>query len=137
MGRCWFLSRTNKIPNTLVEVELYPKLPLLYLMKPTLINKVSWISDRHGNPTKCQFTVMKDDTINFPLGTKVIVKVAGKPIFLGFVFYKHRTKDRYIECTAYDQLRYLKLKMSKVIQNHTASETVKEIVDNNLSLIHI
>lgn len=49
---------------------------------------------------------------------------------LGFVFKQQRTKDKIITVTAYDQLRYLKNKDTKVYEGKTANQFVKMIADD-------
>lgn len=41
------------------------------------------------------------------------MKVDGDNVFFGFVFKQQRTKDKIITVTAYDQLRYLKIKIPR------------------------
>lgn len=51
-------------------------------------------------------------------------------MFFGFVFKQQRTKDKIITVTAYDQLRYLKNKDTKVYENKTASQFIKMVGDD-------
>ena len=51
-------------------------------------------------------------------------------MFKGFVFKKSRDEDvRNIKVTAYDQLRYLKNKDSKVFENVTSSQILAQLCD--------
>lgn len=58
------------------------------------------------------------------------MKVDGDPVFFGFVFKKQKSKDKVYTVTAYDQLRYLKNKDTKVYENKTADQFVKMIADD-------
>lgn len=53
------------------------------------------------------------------------MKVDGENVFFGFVFKRQRTKEQIITVTAYDQLRYLKNKDTKVYEGKTASQFIK------------
>ncbi len=56
-------------------------------------------------------------------------------LFQGYIFSKRRDKEGAIECTAYDQIRYLKNKDVLRYKNMPASEVVKLIAaDNNLQI---
>ena len=58
------------------------------------------------------------------------MKVDGDNVFFGFVFKQNRSKDQIITVTAYDQLRYLKNKDTKVYEGKTAAQFVKMIADD-------
>ena len=74
------------------------------------------------------FKVMKDDILDFSEGSPVRLKVDGDKVFLGFVFKQARTRNKeVITVTAYDQLRYLQNKDTKIFENTTASGIVTSL----------
>ena len=97
---------------------------------PTVEEGVEWTTDRIGTPGSLEFSVVKDSVINFQEGNRVQLKIDGKPVFLGFVFKKKRSKDGLIAVTAYDQLRYFKNKDVLLYTNKKASEMLMEIAKN-------
>lgn len=94
---------------------------------PVAEEGITWTTGRTGTPGQLDFTVVKDNIINFQEGNRVQLKVDGIPVFLGFVFKKKRNKDGLIQVTAYDQLRYFKNKDIYIYENKTASELLKMI----------
>ena len=71
-----------------------------------------------------------DKKLKVSEGCAVCLKVDGKKIFYGFIFKQQRTKEQLISVTAYDQLRYLKNKDTKVYEGKTAAQLVKELADD-------
>lgn len=100
------------------------------IYEPIVLSDITWESERVGTPSKLTFTVVKDQKISFPEGAKVQLKVNGKGVFIGFIFKKQRDKEHHIECTAYDQLRYLKNKDYYLIRNKKASDVVRMIAND-------
>lgn len=92
---------------------------------PVIKDNVTWETTRQGVPGKLEFTVIKDQKINFQEGNAVRFKKDNKNIFYGFVFKKQRDKEQHIKVTCYDQLRYFKNKDLIVYENKTASEVLK------------
>lgn len=97
---------------------------------PAVEEGIEWLTERRGTPGKLTFKVLKDDVLDFSEGSAVRLKVDGDEIFFGFVFKQKRDKDQIITVTAYDQLRYLKNKDTKVYENKTASQFIKMIADD-------
>lgn len=98
---------------------------------PVLLDDISWTSEWACTPSKMTFTVLKEGALNFGMGTKAVLKINDEIIWTGYVMYKHRTSDVKIDCTAYDQLRYLKLKMWKSFEDvQYASDPIKEILED-------
>lgn len=96
---------------------------------PVLLDDISWSSEWACTPSKMTFTVLKEGALNFGMGTKAVLKLNDEIIWTGYVMAKHRTSDVKIECTAYDQLRYLKIKMFKSFEDvQNAGETIKGIL---------
>ena len=97
---------------------------------PAIQEGIEWSTERKDTPGKLVFKVLYDDILNFSEGSPVRMKVDGDNVFFGFVFKQQRSKDKIITVTAYDQLRYLKNKDTKVYENKTASQFVKMIADD-------
>lgn len=96
---------------------------------PVLLDDVRITSTYDCNPSKMVFTVLKEGALNFGLGTKAVLKMDDQIIWVGYVMYKHRTSDVKIECTAYDQLRYLKNKISKsYTEQFKIEDAIKDIL---------
>lgn len=108
-------------------------------MYPPVADGVQLSSSRRGSPAVLKFMVLKDkamaDLGGFAEGSMVRLLADGKPLFQGYIFSKRRDKEGAIECTAYDQIRYLKNKDVLRYKNMLASEVVKLIAaDNNLQI---
>ena len=113
-----------------------PKGEIIY---PPVAEGVQLSSCRRGSPATLKFTVLKDkamaDLGGFAEGALAQLFADGKPLFQGYIFSKRRDKEGAIECTAYDQIRYLKNKDVLRYKNMPASEVVKLIAaDNNLQI---
>lgn len=94
---------------------------------PAVEEGIEWQTDRRGAPGKLTFKVLTDDVLDFSEGSAVRLRVDGDEIFYGFVFKQSRDKDRLINVTAYDQLRYLKNKDTIVYENKTASQLINMV----------
>lgn len=109
---------------------------------PVVEEGIEWTTDRRGSPGTLKFTVIKDKVLGqiggFGEGSAVNLLVDGKTIFYGFIFIKKRDKTNgsgIIQCTAYDQIRYLKNKDTYVYENKTADAFIKMVAgDYGLSL---
>ena len=113
-----------------------PKGEIIY---PPVAEGVQLSSCRRGSPATLKFTALKDkamaDLGGFAEGALAQLFADGKPLFQGYIFSKRRDKEGAIECTAYDQIRYLKNKDVLRYKNMPASEVVKLIAaDNNLQI---
>ncbi len=105
---------------------------------PAVEEGIEWLTERRGAPGRLEFKVLKDDTLDFSEGSAVRLKVDGDNIFYGFVFRQKRDKDQLITVTAYDQLRYLKNKDTKVYENRTAAQFIRMLAADyalNIGLI--
>lgn len=98
--------------------------------RPIVQEGIEWTTERKDTPGKLVFKVLKDSIISFSEGNPVRLKVGNRNVFFGFVFKKQRTKDKIITVTAYDQLRYLKNKDTKVYEGKTAAQFIKMIADD-------
>lgn len=97
---------------------------------PCVEEEITWETSRQGVPGKLEFSVIKDEVISFQEGNTVQLTVDGKKVFVGHVFTKKRSSDQIIKVTAYDQLRYLKNKDTKVFEKLTASQIIKRLTDD-------
>lgn len=97
---------------------------------PAVQEGIEWSTERKNTPGKLTFKVLKDDILDFSEGSPVRVKVDGDNVFFGFVFKQRRSKENIITVTAYDQLRYLKNKDTKVYEGKTADQFVKMIAED-------
>ena len=95
--------------------------------------KIEW--ERTGSPGKLTFTTItpRSGEMNFTEGDPVCFYYDEKPIFMGYVFTKKHDKEKQIQVTCYDQIRYLKNKFSYVFENKTATQIVQALcADFNL-----
>ena len=82
-------------------------------------------------PAKLSFKVFKDDKLDIQEGDLVNLKVNGELVFVGYIFEKKRSKDNFIEVTAYDQCKYLKSEGYYVFDGKkTASELIKALAED-------
>ena len=93
--------------------------------QPIVEEGIEWSTERRGSPGKLTFKVLRDELLDFSEGSPVRLKVNGKEVFFGFVFKQQRNRDNIISVTAYDQLRYLKNKDTKVYEEKTASQLIQ------------
>lgn len=93
--------------------------------QPAVEEGIEWTTQRAGTPGKLTFKVLKDDILDFTEGSAVRLKVDGDEVFYGFVFTKSRQKDQIITVIAYDQLRYLNNKDTKVYEGKTATQFIQ------------
>ena len=82
-------------------------------------------------PGKCTFKLIKSDGIAFWEGATVSIQVDGVNMFKGYVFKKERTQEvNLIDCTCYDQLRYLKNKDFYKFEGLTSDGIFKQICND-------
>lgn len=98
--------------------------------QPAVQEGIEWSTERKNTPGKLVFKVLRDDVLDISEGSPVRMKVDGDSVFFGFVFKQQRSKDQIITVTAYDQLRYLKNKDTKVYEGKTAAQFVKMLADD-------
>ena len=98
--------------------------------QPAVQEGIEWSTERKNTPGKLVFKVLRDDVLDMSEGSPVRMKVDGDNVFFGFVFKQQRSKDQIITVTAYDQLRYLKNKDTKVYEGKTAAQFVKMLADD-------
>lgn len=98
--------------------------------QPVVQEGIEWSTERRSTPGKLTFKVLKDSISDFSEGSPVRMKVDGNNVFFGFVFKQQQSKDRIVNVTAYDQLRYLKNKDTKVYENKTATQFIQMISED-------
>lgn len=98
--------------------------------RPAVIDEVTWLTERKGQPGALKFTVVHDDASAFEEGNAVSFRAAGVNVFFGFVFSQDQDKDGLISVVAYDQLRYLKNKDTYAYSNKTADELVRMLAQD-------
>ena len=92
---------------------------------PAVAEGIEWTTERKGAPGKLVFKVLKDGLLDFSEGSAVRMKADGQGVFFGFVFKQQRAREGIITVTAYDQLRYLKNKDTKVYEGKTAAQLIR------------
>lgn len=95
------------------------------IQMPMIEGDVVWTTKRAGTPASLEFTVVKDETLNFHEGNPITFRFNGQNVFYGYVFSKSRSDGRLIDVTAYDQTRYFKNKDSISYENKTYSELLQ------------
>ena len=100
------------------------------LYMPAVQEGVSWELARKGTPGKLTFSMLRDDTLDFEEGNVVEMSYGNDNLFKGYIFTHKEDKNGTIQVTAYDQLRYLKNKDIRVIENKKASEIIAAICDD-------
>ncbi len=96
--------------------------------QPSVQEGIEWSTERRGTPGKLTFKVMKDDILNYTEGCPVRLLNNNEKIFFGFVFKQERARNsEVVTVTAYDQLRYLKNKDTRIFENTTVTEIIKSI----------
>lgn len=100
------------------------------LFYPAVLEGIDWSTERKGSPGKLTFKAFMDDANPIMEGNAVRFQWNGGKVFYGFVFSKKMDKERIVNITAYDQLRYLKNKDTYVYENKTADEVAKMIFDD-------
>lgn len=100
------------------------------VQEPIILEGITWETTRKGEPSKLNFTCIKDDKLSFSEGAEVNFLYGDNKVFHGFVFEKTRNKDHHISVVAYDQLRYLKNKTTYRWSGIRADQVVKRIAED-------
>ena len=74
---------------------------------PAVMDGVEWELSRQGEPGKLTFSLAYDSEVEIEEGDVVGFQWGEANVFYGYLFSHSKTKDGAVECTAYDQLRYL------------------------------
>lgn len=94
---------------------------------PAVEEGIVWVTERKNTPGKLTFKVLKEDVLKFSEGSAVRMRENEDNIFFGFAFKQQISEKDFITVTAYDQLRYLKNKDTKVYENKRADQFLKMI----------
>lgn len=97
-----------------------------------LVTKVSYKDSLNDGCSKLEFNCINED-LPVNNGSAVSFKFNDNNIFFGYVFKHSRGRDKEINVTAYDQLRYCKAKDTILVKNETATTLVKRMC-NTLGL---
>lgn len=99
---------------------------------PVLKEGIQLDLERKGSPGKLKFTYYDDGNVKTEEGNQVKLTVDGTDIFFGFLFSKKLSSNdsNLVECTAYDQLRYLKNKDTYSYKNLDAGEVIRLIAED-------
>ena len=93
-----------------------------------LVNSgINWETNIAEQPGKLTFEYIDQENISINEGSPVSFKIDGQGIFFGYVFKKGRSKNGKISITAYDQMRYLKNKDTKVLSGLTAAQVFTKL----------
>lgn len=105
------------------------------LIEPPIKEGVTIEWERTGSPGKLSFTTVASPNgdVNFSEGDLVCFYYNDKAVFKGYVFKKKCNREKHIEVTAYDQIRYLKNKYTYVFENKTATQIITSMC-NDLNL---
>lgn len=128
---------TNQKFNGVAKITILHRLKDGYsLQEPVVADGIKWETEVQGAPGKLTFKVYKDDSGNLDFQEADIALLTFQPenqdvqvVFRGYIFSKKRTKDNWIEVTAYDQIRYFKNKHTLKYTNQKASDVVKTIAE--------
>lgn len=101
------------------------------IYEPVVVEGIEWSTERRGAPGKLTFEVLKDSKLKISEGNPVRLKVGNRKIFYGFVFKQQSSKKegkvQRVKVTAYDQIRYLNNKDTRVYENKTADQFLRLI----------
>ena len=92
-----------------------------------VITEATWYTTLLSQPGKLNFTVIDLTEKQFMEGSNVVLAVDGKKIFDGYLFHRERTEGDTMRCLAYDRLRYLSNKDTKVYKNKTPDDIFNDI----------
>ncbi len=97
---------------------------------PVVEDEINLEWSRKNEPGKLTFKVVADNLLKIEEGNNIQLIADGIKLFTGFVFTMKHDKNKIIEITCYDQLRYLKNKDVYIYTNKKASELLKMICDD-------
>lgn len=91
--------------------------------------------EREGAPSTLKASFIDDGFAKFANGNAINFMVDGKTFWYGYVFEMSENKSKLIECTCYDQLRYLKNKDTYQYEDISYSDLLKRIcTDHGLTM---
>lgn len=97
------------------------------LFSPPVIEGLKVVWERKNTAGKMTFQTIASNKYKIQEGNPVLMSLNGQKFFYGFVFSVKRTKDKTIDVTVYDQLRYLKNKDTYIYKNRTTDSLIRMI----------
>lgn len=102
---------------------------------PIIDGEILLTWDRKTSAGILEFSVVKDEIIDYQEGNPVDFSIDGETVYNGFVFTKRRTGEQIIKTLAYDQVRYLKNKDTYQYNDITLADLIRQICkDRNLEV---
>lgn len=102
------------------------------IYQPVISGKVKITWNRNFSAGILEFSVVKDELIDYQEGNTVTFSINGETVFKGFVFRKKRTGKQVIDTVCYDQIRYLKNKDTYQYKSLSYSDLLKKICEDRL-----
>lgn len=99
------------------------------IIEPSVKEPVTWTTNWRGAPGTLALSIISPG-YKIPKGTEIQLWDNEDKLFFGYVFETQNKKDKIINITAYDQLRYLKNKDYRLFTDMTATEIIKKIADD-------
>ncbi len=123
-GKFWFCLRGDFMYQLLIEND-----GKIYDVTTVLLNDVRLISSIRGEAGSLQFTLYKDDSLQFVEGNRLQFFVDESLVFVGFVVNRYLTSEKMVSVLAYDQIFYLaKNKETYIYWNKTAKNVIENFV---------
>ena len=97
---------------------------------PVTLSGMTWSTERKSVPGSLKFSILDDPDMDIAEGDIVALKEGETGIFLGYIFTLQYSNSETISITAYDQLRYLKNKDTRIYKSLTADELLKSIAQD-------
>lgn len=97
------------------------------LFSPPVIEGLKVVWERKNTAGKLSFQTILSSKYKIKEGNSVLMTLNGKKFFYGFVFTVKHGKDKKLDVTVYDQLRYLKNKDTYVYKKKTTDALIRMI----------
>lgn len=97
---------------------------------PVVLSGMTWTTERKSTPGCLKFSVIDDPELDIAEGDIVSLKDGDYGIFMGFIFVLQYSNSGTVSVTAYDQLRYLKNKDTRIYKSLTADALLKSIAQD-------
>lgn len=99
------------------------------IIEPSVKEPVTWTTNWRGVPGSLTLSIISPG-YRLPKGTEIQFWDNDEKLFFGYIFETTNKKDKIVDITAYDQLRYLKNKDYNAFINMTATEIIKKIAND-------
>ena len=127
-------KKAKKVDLEIAKVNYHHNVNLLMIVQngkkrftPPIIEDLKVVWERKNTAGKMTFQTISSKKYPLREGNAIRIDVNGKKFFYGFVFTVKTTKDKKLEVTVYDQLRYLKAKDTYVYKRLTTNTLIKAI----------